>query len=225
MLERVLEPEVMDTEEEAAEYAAIDPNEASRLFVDEAIAFSPEARRILDMGTGPAHIPIMIARRLPSAQITAIDLAEHMLIVARRNVAQADLSGRILLERRDVKKTEYSESQFDFVISSAIIHHIPRPVEIFAEIRRFAASGAAVYLKDLARPETSEKLEELVTRYAGKHTSYQRQLFRQSLHAALTPAEILSACAEAGLDKVEVGFCSDRHWALRRTAAKPSLRS
>ncbi len=52
-LERVLEPEVMDTEEDAIEYDAMDFMEVNTAFAQEAIAIgSKEQGLVLDVGTG-----------------------------------------------------------------------------------------------------------------------------------------------------------------------------
>ena len=60
MLPRVLEPEVMDTAQEAADYDAMDNREPNDRFATDCLQFarfSPGARS-LDVGTGTALIPI-----------------------------------------------------------------------------------------------------------------------------------------------------------------------
>jgi ubiquinone/menaquinone biosynthesis C-methylase UbiE len=217
MLPRVLEPEVMDTEEDAREYEAIPNDEVNRLFAARAVSLSPPSGRMLDMGTGPGHIAILIAERATRLHVTAIDLAAHMLALARRNVDRSSARGRITVELRDVKQTGYERAQFDAVVSNSLVHHIPDPLDIFTEIRRVARSGAAVFVKDLLRPPSKAALDALVERHAGGCTAYQRRLFADSLHAALTVAEVRELCARAGLDGVEVMQTSDRHWELSRT--------
>src|SRR4051812_42185706 len=105
MLTRILEPEVMDSVEEARDYDSMDHSEVNRRFVDHLLEcrLAEEGQsglpiRVLDVGTGTAQIPIEIARRSVPVQITAIDLAEQMLILGRENVERAGLSDRIHLE-------------------------------------------------------------------------------------------------------------------------------
>src|SRR5438876_5952427 len=87
MLPRVLEPEVMDSAEEARDYDAMDHSQVNRLFVADFLAFyAPRAGdTLLDVGTGTAQIPIELCRQNTDARIVAVDLAEHMLRVARDN--------------------------------------------------------------------------------------------------------------------------------------------
>src|ERR1700685_3605724 len=96
-LPRTPEPEVMDTEEEARDYDAMDHAEVNGRFVADLLAARPEGAGGLDVGTAPARIPIELCKRAPKAKVVGIDLAEHMLTVARENVGKAKLGERITL--------------------------------------------------------------------------------------------------------------------------------
>ncbi|MBC8120693.1 MAG: hypothetical protein H7Y22_02510 [Gemmatimonadaceae bacterium] len=69
-------------------------------------------------------------------------------------------------------------------------------------------------MRDLARPRDQDTLDALVSTYAGECTDYQRQLFAESLAAALTPEEVLAGAVAAGLVGASVMLNSDRHWTL-----------
>src|SRR5262249_54531616 len=97
MLPRVLEPEVMDTAEEAREYDSMDHSAANALFVEDFLREGPLLGRVLDLGTGTAQIPIEFCRREARAKCVAVDLAKEMLSLAKRNVAAAGLGDRIEL--------------------------------------------------------------------------------------------------------------------------------
>ena len=57
-LERVLEPEVMDTVEEAQDYDSMDHSLVNEIFVQDLLATGPIEGEVLDVGTGTAQIPI-----------------------------------------------------------------------------------------------------------------------------------------------------------------------
>ena len=57
-------------------------------------------------------------------------------------------------------------------------------------MRRVLRPGGLLFVRDLLRPKTADEVEHLVATYAGDETPQQRQLFRQSLHAALTLDEL-----------------------------------
>lgn len=211
----------MDTEQDSTEYEAI-PNEGPNLeFASLALTHGPGARDVLDMGTGPGHIAILLAQRAPGLHVTAIDLAESMLVLARKNVAHQNLGDRVLLLQRDVKATGFPAASFDLVLSNSLVHHIPEPLAFFLEVQRVSRIGAGLFIRDLLRPSSEAEIVALVELHASDCNEYQRRLFSDSLHAALTLDEVRALSAEAGLD-VLVEQTSDRHWTLARSRSPGS---
>ena len=213
MLPRILEPEVMDTPEDARDYDAMDHSAVNKAFVaDFLLEFPNISGTILDVGTGTARIPIELAKQAPHVQIVAIDLAEEMLTVARKNVTEAGYSNRICIERANGRNLEYANASFAAVVSNSIIHHIPEPFACLAEMVRVCTPGGQIFVRDLFRPDTREELQHLVRTYAAGANPQQRQLFSQSLHAALTFEEVQDLVARLGFGKQSVQPTSDRHW-------------
>jgi ubiquinone/menaquinone biosynthesis C-methylase UbiE len=219
LIPRILETEVMDTLEEAEGYDAMDHREVNARFVDDLLAALPdsvERRRlqVLDSGTGTALIPIEILKRRNDLRIVAVDMAENMLAIARKNVCAAGLEAAITLESADAKALPYTDATFDAVISNSIVHHIPRPVEALREMRRVLKPGGLLFVRDLLRPDDDRGVEELVSRYAADADAAQRGMFRDSLRAALTLPEVQSLLREIGFDTAAVRQTSDRHWTI-----------
>jgi ubiquinone/menaquinone biosynthesis C-methylase UbiE len=212
MLPRVLETEVMDTAEDARAYDLMDHTAVNRLFVDDFLAIWSGINPILDVGTGTAQIPIALCRQSDTARVVAIDLAGEMLTVAQRNVARASLQKRIRLEACDAKSLPWADGTFLAVMSNSIVHHIPEPGAVLAEMVRVLAPGGALFVRDLLRPDSEEALRHLVQSYTVGCDDYQRQLFADSLRAALTLAEVRALAVSLGIDAAEVRQTSDRHW-------------
>ena len=105
MLSRVLEDEVMDRPEEAREYDAMDHSAANARFVADFLAVHGPGRgsELLDVGTGPARVPIALCRADRHLRILGVDLAGPMIDLARRNVADAEPTDRIRFARGDAK--------------------------------------------------------------------------------------------------------------------------
>jgi ubiquinone/menaquinone biosynthesis C-methylase UbiE len=212
MLERVLEPEVMDSAEEARDYDAMDHATVNRVFVDDFLAVWNGADPLLDVGTGTAQIPIELCRRLDQVHVVGIDLAEHMLRVGHENVRRAGLEDRLQLHLCDAKRMPFNAGLFAGVISNSIVHHIPEPRLVLAEMVRVVVPGGILFVRDLLRPPDDTTLATLVDQYAAGANEHQRQMFADSLRAALTLAEVQALVAGLGFDAATVRQTSDRHW-------------
>jgi ubiquinone/menaquinone biosynthesis C-methylase UbiE len=212
MLTRILEPEVMDSPEEARDYDAMDHAAVNRAFVTDFLAFWDGRSPILDVGTGTAQIPVELCRQAPAAQVVAIDLAEHMLRVGRENVRRAGFAARLRLECCDAKSVPFAAGTFAAVISNSIVHHIPEPGRVLAEMVRVLAPGGGLFVRDLLRPPDEATLQRLVALYAGDANAHQQQMFADSLHAALNLAEVRDLVRGLGFDPETVRQTTDRHW-------------
>lgn len=217
-MKRILEPEVMDTREEAEAYDAMDHSVVNVAFVERVVELGANEGHFLDLGTGPAQIPTFLAQRCPKIRITGIDLSVNMLKLGEQYVAEAGLADRIALECVDAKNLPYPDQSFDGVISNSIIHHLPDPMVAFREISRVIRPGSLILIRDLMRPDTPEAAQVLVDRYAADDTPYQKKLFYDSFLAALTIPEIEAMIAQTSLTDAIVVQSSDRHWSVERSA-------
>lgn len=226
MLERRLEPEVMDTSEDAHDYDTMDHSTVNRVFVDDfldfarANGFEPRLTnpanplRLLDVGTGTAQIPIELCRRPVACRVVAIDLAAEMLKLANRNITQAGLSNSIQTACIDAKQMPYPTGSFEAVVSNSIMHHIPQPDSVLAEMIRVLRNGGLLFVRDLLRPNSLTEVDHLVATYAGKENAHSQQLFRDSLHAALSLMEVRDLAVVYDIPAEAVSQTSDRHWTL-----------
>jgi ubiquinone/menaquinone biosynthesis C-methylase UbiE len=213
MLPRVLEPEVMDTPEEARDYDAMDHATVNRAFVaDFLAACSTVGNNVLDVGTGTAQIPVELCRQLPAVHVTAIDAAAHMLALAQVNVRRAGLGAAIRLQQCDAKKMPFANRTFSAIISNSIVHHIPEPFEVLREMCRVVAAEGALFIRDLLRPGDDASVRHLVQTYAGDANAHQQKMFEDSLRAALTLDEVKEMVKRLGFDPLTVRQNSDRHW-------------
>ncbi len=215
-MDRILEPEVMDTWLEATAYDAMDFTGVNAAFAADAIEIDPDAVKILDVGTGTARIPILMCQQRPQYLITGVDLAQSMLIIGQRNVEEAQLTQRIRLERVDSKRMPYPDLEFDTIISNSLVHHLPDPLVFFQEVSRLIRPGGALLIRDLIRPESERLVNDLVDRLGSDYDPRQQQLFRDSLKAALTIVEVQTLIDRVGLPLVRLTQTSELHWTLSR---------
>ena len=210
-MERVLEPELMDDEQQSIAYARADFSSSNQFFVDGLINdFSRPLTTAVDIGCGPGDVMIRLARALPDLHITAIDASAPMITLARAAVMTEGLSDRIELVQGYVPGVALKAHSFDAVLSKDLLHHVPDPSVLWKEIARLGRPGAVVYVMDLVRPPTPEEAHRIVDRVAAREDPILREDFYKSLCAAFTVDELREQVAAAGLD-LEVRQASDRH--------------
>ena len=149
-MERILEPEVMDGDEQARVYANADFAEENQGFVDQFFALFPEVREetVLDLGCGPADIPIRLLRNRPALQVTAVDASGPMLHWAKEAVRQAGLEDRIKLICGRFQDLQL-DSPADAVFSNSLVHHVPNAFQFWYAVKTLAKPGAPVLILSL----------------------------------------------------------------------------
>ena len=215
MLDRVLEPEIMNDLQEAIEYNEMDHVGVNRNFVTDLLDAGPLGIDCLDLGTGTALIPIELCQRDDVVRVMASDASTEMLELARYRLEVNSLTGRIQLHFGDAKKLVFEDDFFDTVISNSLVHHLPTHDTFLAETLRVLRRNGLMFIRDLCRPESLEQLEDLVSIYAANESDGSKQMLKQSLHAALSLTEIRELAVKAGLSADCVSMTSDRHWTLK----------
>jgi release factor glutamine methyltransferase len=72
--------------------AVLIPRHDTETLVNEALARIPGAQSVLDIGTGSGCIAVTVAHGLPGTLVTAVDISEAALVVARRNAERNSVS-------------------------------------------------------------------------------------------------------------------------------------
>ncbi|AFY60977.1 class I SAM-dependent methyltransferase [Synechococcus sp. PCC 6312] len=213
---RTLEPEVMDTAQAAADYDGMDFTEVNNDFAQLALELGPQSGKILDLGTGTARIPLLLAQARPQWQITGVDLAASMLALGQEHIDQANLQGQISLFLGDAKSLPFGDHEFDLIISNSLVHHLPDPLPVLQEIQRLLQPQGGLLIRDLIRPQTEAGLENILMNHGGDSSPNQLKLFQDSLRASFTLSEIKTMIQQAGIKNVEIYQSSDRHWTAAR---------
>ena len=222
-IDRILEPEVMDSEKEATEYDQMDHSEVNRIFVDDFLSFiskydsieNIKEQLVLDVGTGTGLIPIELCQRDSQWNVIGIDLAQEMILKGEANIGNSNLKEQVELICCDAKSTPFPDKCYSIILSNSIVHHIPEPKSVFREMIRLLKNEGCLFIRDLLRPNTNDEVEELVSLHAAKANEYQQQLFRQSLQAALTIDEVREILRSINLPAEAVQQTSDRHWTIQ----------
>lgn len=126
-----------------------DEVEARKYFVEPHIPQFAEferwnGRKVLEIGCGIGTDTINFARH--GAQVTAVDLTEKSLEVARQRAKVFGLEGRIRFAQANAEQlSEYVPvEQYDLIYSFGVIHHTPHPERVIEQIRKYAGPQSTV---------------------------------------------------------------------------------
>src|SRR5262245_61442523 len=166
-MDRVPEPEVMDDALEVRAYREADFRQVNRACARRALRAAGRRKgAAMDLGTGPAEIPVFFCQMAGGWRVTALDASSRMLKVARENVKRSGRSGRIRLVKRDAKAVRGFEGSFDLVFSNSLLHHLRDPIPFWRQVGRLLKPGGAVMVQDLSRPRSRKEVRRLVALHA-----------------------------------------------------------
>lgn len=214
-MDRILEPEIMDGEAEAAAYARADFSDSNQAYVADVIkSFPGQLMNVVDLGCGPGDIAIRLSRSAATARITGVDGSRAMLHIARAALRSAGLETRVKLLEGRIPGVALTAASFDVVLSKDMLHHLPDPQVLWHEVRRLGRPGAAVCVVDLCRPESPAAAHEIVERVSGGEHPLLKTDFYNSLCAAFTAEEVRAQLAVAGLS-LAVSQLTERHLRIK----------
>ena len=105
---------------------------------------------ILEVGSGPGRLAVLLARKTPDLNVIGVDISPEMVERAARRATELGLGEQVRFETGDVGALPFPEGSFDGVVSTLSMHHWPDPARGLAEIRRVLKAGGEARIYDLA---------------------------------------------------------------------------
>jgi SAM-dependent methyltransferase len=140
------------SENDMAEMLDLDA-EVLRDHHEEVIAWAgtlvPDRSRIVDLGAGTGTGTLALARHLPGAEVTAVDMDEDMLAHLRRRAAEAGVGDRVHTVRADLDGDWPDLGPADLVWSAKAMHHLADPARALTRSRTVLRPGGYFLIAEL----------------------------------------------------------------------------
>ncbi|OPY51555.1 MAG: 23S rRNA (uracil(747)-C(5))-methyltransferase [Methanosaeta sp. PtaU1.Bin060] len=103
-----------------------------------------ETARVLDVGTGPGVIALLLADMGHS--VTGLDRSEEMLKMARKNAKRLGLS--VDFKQGDAESIPFEDQSFDVVVNRYVLWTVPHPERVLREWKRVLRPGGRLVVVD-----------------------------------------------------------------------------
>lgn len=143
-------------------------------------------KKILDLGCGTGRESILLAKA--GARVTGVDFSEEMLDVARSNAAGLEVT----FINAEVGAVPLEE-QFDLVLCSLVLSHVPDLLPAMKEMARLTRPGGKIIITDLRTDYWFKKTKKI-----RKFGTYVTDGFKHTL------SDYRAAVATCGLKQVRL---------------------
>jgi ubiquinone/menaquinone biosynthesis C-methylase UbiE len=104
----------------------------------------PDEPRILDAGCGTGEAASRLAELFPRAHVLGVDIIDENLELARSRYR--NLAPRLEFEHQSVFGLSAADHTFDLTVCRHVIHSIPHPDRVLAELARVTRPGGYLHL-------------------------------------------------------------------------------
>jgi SAM-dependent methyltransferase len=121
-----------------------------RSIASEVASAAGPGARVLDVGCGPGHLAIRLAREA-DLRVTGLDLDPRMIERARGQARRAMAGGQQLPDFivGDATALPFPDAAFDLVVSTLSMHHWAEPAQGLAEVGRVLRPGGRALVWDV----------------------------------------------------------------------------
>jgi arsenite methyltransferase len=160
-----------------------------------AVAELGEGETVLDLGSGGGIDVLLSARRVGLTGVAyGLDMTDEMLLLARRNAAEAGIANAHFLKGR-IEEIPLPSASVDVVISNCVVNLSTDKPAVLAEIARVLKPGGRVGISDVVSEDRLTPADRA-----------ERGSYVGCIAGALSKSEYEDGLRAAGLDGVSVEF-------------------
>ncbi len=101
---------------------------------------------VLDVGTGTGFCAYQVLSKFPDAKMRCVDISEKMLMAARKKLINNFPRSELYFEISSADQFEFQPETFDLVTMNSVLHHLPKPIEVFQKAFKSLVTGGLIIL-------------------------------------------------------------------------------
>ncbi len=191
---------------ETGQSATVDAALAMDLITESAAIVTPQATAMLDIGCGAGNFSLKLRQRLPSIEVTLVDLSKPMLDRAANRIGHG-----VTCIQSDIRQLQLAPASFDIVLAAAVLHHLRTEQEwldVFEKVHAALRPGGGFWIFDMVNHELGPVHQIMWRRYGEYLSAFKSDAYRDQVFAYIekedSPRSLIFQ-----LDKLrEVGFSS-----------------
>ena len=217
-MERTVEPELMEREDQVISYDKADFSDGENNLINQINHYLiksninlNEKELIVDLGCGPGNISEKLSIKWPKAKVVGIDGSKEMVRLAESNKKNSSNGDRlknlsyICADIKNIKTNEISAGKnISLLVSNSLIHHITYLDDFFSCIKRLSSNLTINFHKDLKRPNDEKSALFLKEKCGEKYNDILTNDYYASLKASYTTKELKNFIFENKLSSLEV---------------------
>lgn len=166
--------------------------------------------KVLDVATGTGDLAILLARMLPQARVTGVDLSKGMTDIGTAKVEKAGLSHRVSLQVADCLSLPLPDNEYDCVTVAYGVRNFERLADGYAQMLRVLKPGGMLCVIELSTPQSwwAKPLYDVYTRHviplAGRLVSHDVRAYTYLPESIAAVAQGQSMCriiSQAGFER------------------------
>lgn len=111
--------------------------------------------RILEVAPGPGYLAIELAGR--GYKVTALDISETFVQIARQNAAAAGVA--VDVRQGNASEMPFADESFDFIVCTAAFKNFSDPGGALREMHRVLRPGGQASIQDLRKDATRDEID------------------------------------------------------------------
>jgi len=124
----------------------------------------PEKAKILDVGSGPGFLTLLLAKEKPTVSVVGIDYSPTQVRAANHLRIRSQIYN-CSFQQADAINLPFPDGSFDIVISVASIKHWPDGKRGLQEIRRVLTLNGSAFVAEADRNATEEEIYQFANRF------------------------------------------------------------